>query len=173
MFQLTLRFIVNIVSNITIMLNLHIVIAIEKLQPGVKDSVVADPVLSVHDEDRVGRKTAPHLNNQPTHYCPNCLQHFCLKPADLTSGEAPLDHPKSPGDLGVPDKTNISGNEDAIATSLLQYSPVRHQWDVELLEVGVGVEPVKDGVGRVHRDANHLCVKNWTDSQWGGEGEQN
>ena len=63
MFQPALGFInITIVPNNTIM-----VIAIEMLEPGIKDSVVANPVLAVHDEDRVGRKTAPHLTNQPTH----------------------------------------------------------------------------------------------------------
>ena len=48
-------------------------------------------------------------------------------------------------------------------------SPVRHQRDVELPEVGVGVKPVKDGVGRVHRDTDHLSDRNQT--QIWGEGD--
>ena len=34
------------------------------LKPGVKDSVVAHPVLAVHDEDRVGREATHHLVKQ-------------------------------------------------------------------------------------------------------------
>lgn len=48
-------------------------------------------------------------------------------------------------------------------------SPVRHEWDVEVLEVGVGVEPVKYGVGGVHRDPNHLGATLISDTDSGRE----
>ena len=62
MFQPALGFI-NIVTTIP---NNNI-IGIEMLEPRVKDSLVANPVLTVHDEHRVGRKAAQHLTTS-THY---------------------------------------------------------------------------------------------------------
>lgn len=68
MFQPALG-LINITTIPTNIIKLHLPKTFIKIfEPGVEDRVVAHPVLAVHDEDRVGRKAAPHLQ-QPTHCC--------------------------------------------------------------------------------------------------------
>ena len=87
---------------------------IKIIEPGIEDGLVAHSVLAVHDEHRVGGKAVQHLKTNILLPKPTPWLQSRIKQTHLAIRVALLDHPKGPGDLGIPDITNISGNYNTI-----------------------------------------------------------